>query len=173
MGWRLNTILSWTAWLAQQQTIFNTITSNINTPRYYIVWWTGNVYNLQDNYKFHALDHPVIIPEGELFCPAECMTPMRKTSYWYHDRNEKIPVMVKLNKLWCLTFNWFRTTTKTNKLPSRFKGYVDTNPHLLSEHDHQIVLDKIEGIENINKDEYVEDENCYNVDSDDSNYDDN
>ena len=35
------------------------------------------------------------------------------------------------------------------------------SPHLLSQHDHQIILD-------INHDEYVEDENYYNVDSDDS-----
>ena len=47
---------------------------------------------------------------------------------------------------------------ETNNLPSRFKGYADMNPHLLSEHNHQIILDKIEAIENLNHDEYVEDE---------------
>ena len=46
-------------------------------------------------------------------------------------------------------------------------------PHLLSEHDHQIILDKIEARENLNHDEYVDDENYYNADSDDSNDDDN
>ena len=61
----------------------------------------------------------------------------------------------------------------TNNFPSRFKGYADMNPHLLSEYDHQIVLDKIEARENLNHNEYVEDENYYNVDSDDSNNDDN
>ena len=61
----------------------------------------------------------------------------------------------------------------TNKFPSRFKGYSDMNPHLLSENDHQIILDKIEARENLNHDEYVEDENYYNVDSDDSDDDDN
>ena len=44
------------------------------------------------------------------------------------------------------------------------------NPRLLSEHDHKIILDQIEARENLNHDEYVEDENYYNVDSD--NYDD-
>ena len=47
------------------------------------------------------------------------------------------------------------------------------NPHLLSEHDHQIILDNIEARENIYHDEYVEDENYYNVDSDDYDDDDN
>ena len=47
------------------------------------------------------------------------------------------------------------------------------NPYLLSEHDHQIILDKIEARENLNHDEYVEDENSYNVYSDDSDDDDN
>ena len=47
------------------------------------------------------------------------------------------------------------------------------NPRLLSEHDHQIILDKIEGIENMNHEEYVEDKNYYNVDSNDSDDDDN
>ena len=61
----------------------------------------------------------------------------------------------------------------TNKLPSRFKIYVDTNPHTSSKHDHRIILDHIEERENLNHDEYVEDENDYNVDSDDSDDDDN
>ena len=41
------------------------------------------------------------------------------------------------------------------------------NPHLLSEHDHQIILYQIEARENLNHDEYVEDENYYNVNSGD------
>ena len=47
------------------------------------------------------------------------------------------------------------------------------NPHLLSEHDTQIILHKIEARESLNHDEYVEDESYYNVDSDDSDDDDN
>ena len=47
------------------------------------------------------------------------------------------------------------------------------NPHLLFEHDHKIILDKIEARENLNHDEYLEYENYYNVDCDDSNDDDN
>ena len=61
----------------------------------------------------------------------------------------------------------------TNNLPSRFKGYADMNPYLLSEHNHQIILDKIETTENLNHIEYVEDESYYNVNSDDSDDDDN
>ena len=61
----------------------------------------------------------------------------------------------------------------TNKLSSRFKRYADMNPHLLSEHDHQIILDKIEARDNLNHDEYVGDENYYYADSDDSYDDDN
>ena len=40
----------------------------------------------------------------------------------------------------------------TNNLPSHFKGYADMNPHLLSEYDHQIILNKIEARENFNHD---------------------
>ena len=47
------------------------------------------------------------------------------------------------------------------------------NPHLLSEHNHQIILDQIEARENIKQFEYVEDEKYYNVDSDNSDDDDN
>ena len=61
----------------------------------------------------------------------------------------------------------------THNFPSCFKGYPVMNPHLLSEHDQQIILDKIEARENLNYDEYVEDKNYYNVDSDDYKYDDN
>ena len=45
------------------------------------------------------------------------------------------------------------------------------NPHLLSEHDHQTILDQIEARENPNHDEYVENENYYNAYHDD--FDDN
>ena len=47
------------------------------------------------------------------------------------------------------------------------------NPNLISEHNHQIILDKIESITNLNPDEYADDENYYNLDSDDSKDDDN
>ena len=36
----------------------------------------------------------------------------------------------------------------------------------MSEHDHQVILEKIEARENLNHDEYVEEEYYYNVDSD-------
>ena len=45
------------------------------------------------------------------------------------------------------------------------------DPCLLSEHDHQVILEKFEARENINHDEYVEEENYYNVDSDESDID--
>ena len=47
------------------------------------------------------------------------------------------------------------------------------NPHLLSEHDHQIILDKIEARYNLNHDEHLEDENYHNVYIYDSEYGDN
>ena len=59
----------------------------------------------------------------------------------------------------------------TNKLPLRYKGYADMNPCLLSVHDHRVILEKIEARENINYDEYVEEEDYYNVDSDESDID--
>ena len=58
--------------------------------------WTGNAYNLQEQYTCHAFDTPVIIPEDELVFPSKFMTPMIKTYYWYHNPVEAIPVMVKL-----------------------------------------------------------------------------
>ena len=41
-------------------------TSDKNTHGYYIVKWTGNAYTLQEKYKCHALNPPVIIPEVDL-----------------------------------------------------------------------------------------------------------
>ena len=99
------------------------------------------------------------------------MAPTRKKSYWYHDPDEEIHVMVKLKKVVMPYIELILDNKTTNKWPSRFKGYADTSPHLLSEHNHQIILDQIEARENLNHDEYMEDKNYYNVDSDDS-YDD-
>ena len=53
-------------------------TSDCNTHGNYIVKCTGNAYTLQEIYKCHAFDPPVIIPQGELVCPAKFMTPMIK-----------------------------------------------------------------------------------------------
>ena len=79
---------------------YNTInafkTSDSNMPGYYIVQWTGNAYNLQKIYTFHALDPPVLVPEGGLVCTAKFVTPMRKKYYRYHEPNEAILIIVKL-----------------------------------------------------------------------------
>ena len=45
------------------------------------------------------------------------------------------------------------------------------NPCLLSLHDHQVILGKIEARENLNHDEYVEEEDYYNVNSHESDID--
>ena len=37
-----------------------------NTHGYYIVKWTGNAYTLQEIYKYHAFDSPVIDLCGHL-----------------------------------------------------------------------------------------------------------
>ena len=79
--------------------------------------------------------------------------------------------MVKLKQVVMPYIELIQDKNTTNKLPSRFKGYTVINPNLLSEHDHQMILDKIESRKNINHYEYVEYENYYNVDGDD--YDDN
>ena len=84
--------------------------SDCNTHGYYIVKWTGNAYTLQEKYKCHAFDPPVIICEGELVCPDKFMTPMIKTSHWYHNPNKSIPFMVKLKKLLCFSLIGSRTT---------------------------------------------------------------
>ena len=82
----------------QYNTIGSFQTSDCNTHGYYIVKWTGNEYNLQEKYTYHEFDPPIIISEGEIVCPAKFMTPMRKTSYWYNEPDEAIPVMVKLKQ---------------------------------------------------------------------------
>ena len=81
--------------------------------------------------------------------------------------------MAKLKHVVMPFIELIKYNNRTNKLPSRFKWYADMNPHLLSEHNHQIISDKIEARENINHDEYLENENYYNVNSDDSDVDDN
>ena len=152
-------VLNSMTWAAPDYIEYNKIcefqTSDSNTPGYYIIWWTGNAYTLQEQYTCHAFDPPVIIPEGKLFFPAKFMTPMRKTSYWYHGTDEAIPIMVKLKQAIRTYIELIQDNNTTNKLPSSFKGYADMNSHLLSEHDHQIILDKIEARESLNHDEYV------------------
>ena len=79
--------------------------------------------------------------------------------------------MVKLKKFVMPLIELIQENNTTNKLPLRYKRYADMNPCLLSVHNHQVILEKIEARENINHDEYVEEEDYYNVDSDDSDID--
>ena len=100
------------------------------------------------------------------------MTPMIKTSHWYHEPNEAIPVMVKLKQVVMLLIELIQDKNTINKFTLRYKVYANMNPRLLSIHDHQVILEKIEARENLNHDEYVEEEDYYNVDSDESDIDD-
>ena len=61
---------------------------------------------------------------------------MRKNSYWYHDLDEAIPVMVKLKQVVMTYIELIQEKNKTNKLPLSYKGYADTNPKLSSENDN-------------------------------------
>ena len=72
------------------------------------------------------------------------MTPMIKTSHWYHKPNEAIPVMVKLKQVVMPLIELIQDNNTTNKLTLRYKGYADMNPRLLSVHNHQVILEKIE-----------------------------
>ena len=51
--------------------------------------------------------------------------------------------MVKLKQVVMPYIELIQDKNTTYKFPSYFKGYADTNPHLLYEHDHQIILGKI------------------------------
>ena len=169
-------VLNGMTWAAADEMEYNTIgafqTSESHTPGYYIVRWIGNECNLHEKYTCHVFYPPVIIPDCEqLF--SQVYDTHEKNSFWYHNLDESIPIMVKLKQVVITYIELIQDNNTTNNLPSCFKGYADINPHLLSEHDHQIILDKIEARENINHDEYVEYENYYNVDSDDSDDDDN
>ena len=79
--------------------------------------------------------------------------------------------MVKLKQVVMPLIELIQENNTTNNLPLRYKGYADMNPCLLSVHDHQVILEKIEARENLNHDEYVEEEAYYNVDSDESRHD--
>ena len=70
------------------------------------------------------------------------MKPTRKTSYWYYDPYEAIPVLVKLKQFVMPYIELIQDNNTTNKFPSCYKGYADTNPCLFSVHDHQVTLEK-------------------------------
>ena len=125
-------VLQGTTQAAADDIEYNTMgvfqTGDCNTHRYHIVKCTGNAYTLQEKYKCHAFNPPVLIPEGELVCKAKFMTPMKKTSHWYHDPNEAIPVMVKLKKVVFPLIEFIQDNNTTNRLPLRYKRYADMNP---------------------------------------------
>ena len=92
-------------------------------------------------YKCHGFYSPVIIPEGEPVCPAKFMNQMIKISYWYHEPNKAIPVMVKLKPVVMPLIELIQYNDTTNKLSLRYKGYADMNPRLLSVQDYQVILE--------------------------------
>ena len=89
-------------WSAAYDIEYNTSgsfqTSDINTPGYY--FFDGLVMHIPyRNNICHTFDPPVIILEGEPVFPVKFIAPMRKTSYWYHNPDEAIPVMLKLKQV--------------------------------------------------------------------------
>ena len=96
-------------------------TSDKNTHGYYIVKWTDNAYTLKEKYKCHAFNPAVIIPEGELVFKAKFMTPMKKTSHWYHETYKEIPVIVKLKQVVIALIELLQDNNTINKLPLRYK----------------------------------------------------
>ena len=58
---------------------------------------------------------------------------------YYHEPYESIPGMVKLKQVVMPYIELIQDNNTTNKFPSRYKGYADTNPHLLSEQYHQTI----------------------------------
>ena len=70
------------------------------------------------------------------------MTPMKKTSHWYHEPNKAIAVIVKLKKFVMPLIELIQENNTTNKLPLRYKEYADMNPRLFSVLDHEVVLKK-------------------------------
>ena len=65
------------------------------------------------------------------------------------------------------------STHKNECLDSNHIKSKSNDPCLLSEHDHQVILENFEARENINHDEYVEEEDYYIVDSHESDIDTN
>ena len=63
--------------------------------------------------------------------------------------------MVKLKQVVMRLIELIQENNTTNKFPLRYKGYPDMNPRLLSVHDNQVILEKIEARENHNHNEYV------------------
>ena len=66
--------------------------------------------------------------------------------------------MVKLKQVVMPIIELIQENNTTNKLSLRYKGYSYMKPFLLSVHNHQVILEKIEARENLNHDEYVEEE---------------
>ena len=77
---------------------------------------------------------------------------IKNTQFDNQEPNEAIPVMVKLKQVVMPLIELIQEKNTTNKLPLLYKGYADMIPCLLSEHDHQLILGKIEARENLNHD---------------------
>ena len=60
--------------------------------------------------------------------------------------------MVKLKQVVMPLIELIQENNTTDKLPLRYKEYAGVNPCLLSVHNHQLILEKIEARENINHD---------------------
>ena len=114
-------VLHGMTWAAEDDIEYNIIgsfqTSDSNTPVYYTVLWTGNAYTLQEKYACHVSNPTVIITEGGIVCPAKFTNPMRKPSYWCHDPDEAIPVIVRLKQVVMPYIGLIQDNNTTNNFP--------------------------------------------------------
>ena len=131
-------------------------TSDKNTHGYYIVKWTGNAYTLQEKYKCHAFNPPVIIPEGKLVF----------SSQFYDSNDKNFPLVSRAKhsnpyhgevKTSCYASHWIDPGEQHNKkFPLSYKRYADTNDLFIDCTRSSSNIGKIEARENLNHDKYVE-----------------
>jgi len=172
--YRDETILNGQTWAVADQIdsgafgAFQT-TDTSHTNGYYIVQWIGNAYTLQERHLCHAFDPPNVIEEGELVCRAKFWTTTSKGSLWYYEPPNDILVMVRLKQVLMPYFEMKNPNDPSTKLPRHLKRFTDMNPHVLCKEDHLTMMDKIEGRQNLNYEEYVEDDDeyYYNIVTDD------
>ena len=94
-------------------------TSNCNTHGYYIGKWTGNANTIQEKYKCHAFNPPVIIPEGGLFCPSKFMTLILKNLPLVSRDKRSNPCHGEVKQVFMPFLELIQENNTTNKLSLR------------------------------------------------------
>jgi hypothetical protein len=136
-------------------------TEDPDADSYYLIFFTSDVYTLQQDIELKEYDPPMILKAGELVVNADYYNKVPGAQLWYtHNKVDK--TVVRVQQVVAADLH-VAPISETNKLPPGMnkKNKADATKQKaikVSSEDHELILDEICRREELEQEELVEDD---------------